>query len=58
MIRNGRPDHFGMKGMRERADLIDGKLTLWSRVGGGTEVELIVGGERIYASSGSGAEAE
>jgi len=57
-IRNGRPDHFGMKGMRERADLIDGKLTLWSRVGGGTEVELIVGGERIYASSGSGAEAE
>ncbi|MBB3176359.1 sensor histidine kinase [Variovorax sp. Sphag1AA] len=53
MVRNGRPNHFGMKGMRERAELIDGKLTLWSRLGSGTEVDLVVGGERIYASSGS-----
>ena len=32
--------HYGLPGMRERATLIGGKLTVWSEVEAGTEVEL------------------
>ena len=35
-----RPGHYGMRGMRERAKLLGGKLTVWSEVETGTEVEL------------------
>lgn len=38
--RGGRPGHWGLSGMRERAERIGGKLSLWSRPGAGTEVEL------------------
>lgn len=38
--------HFGLRGMRERATLIGGKLAVWSEVDAGTEVEL-----RISAGS-------
>ena len=34
--------HYGLPGMRERATLIGGKLTVWSEVDAGTEVELWV----------------
>src|SRR5262249_43170268 len=34
----GREGHFGMHGMRERAKVIGGKLTVWSAQGSGTEV--------------------
>ena len=34
--------HYGLPGMRERATLIGGKLTVWSEVNAGTEVELWV----------------
>ena len=36
----GREGHYGLPGMRERATLIGGKLTVWSEVDAGTEVEL------------------
>jgi glucose-6-phosphate-specific signal transduction histidine kinase len=32
--------HFGLNGMRERAKLAGGNLTVWSEVDAGTEVEL------------------
>jgi ligand-binding sensor domain-containing protein/signal transduction histidine kinase len=36
----GRDGHWGLSGMRERADRIGGKLRVLTRSGGGTEVEL------------------
>ena len=38
----GRPGHFGLPGMRERAEQIGAVLRLWSREGAGTEVEIRV----------------
>jgi ligand-binding sensor domain-containing protein/signal transduction histidine kinase len=37
-----REGHFGLRGMRERAKLIGGKLTVWSDLGAGTELELSI----------------
>jgi signal transduction histidine kinase len=36
----GRPGHWGLRGMRERAHVIGGKLVIWSRPGVGTEIHL------------------
>jgi nitrate/nitrite-specific signal transduction histidine kinase len=38
----GRIGHWGLRGMRERAERIGARLRLWSRVALGTEVELCV----------------
>jgi signal transduction histidine kinase len=43
-----RPNHWGLQGMRERADKIGAQLKLWSRQATGTEVELIVPGATAY----------
>ena len=45
----GREGHFGLRGMRERAELIGGKLTLWSALEAGTELELSVPASHAYA---------
>jgi signal transduction histidine kinase len=45
----GRSGHFGLHGMRERAELIGGKLTVWSSPGSGTEIELTIPAARAYA---------
>jgi signal transduction histidine kinase len=34
--------HWGLVGMRDRAESIGAKLTIWSRPGAGTEVEISV----------------
>jgi signal transduction histidine kinase/ligand-binding sensor domain-containing protein len=47
----GREGHYGLRGMRERAKLLGGKLTVWSQRNSGTEVELIISAARAYASS-------
>jgi len=44
VLRMGRECHWGLKGMRERAEKIGGKLTFSSRTCGGTEVDLCVPG--------------
>src|SRR5208282_2511874 len=46
----GREGHFGLRGMRERAKLAGGKLTVWSGLDAGTEVELSIPGPRAYSS--------
>ena len=46
--------HFGLPGMRERAKLIGGKLTIWSEVEAGTEVELRVPAGIAYVSARRG----
>lgn len=48
---NGRPGHFGLQGMRERAEKIGGLLVVGSKGSRGTMVELIVPGAVAYASS-------
>ena len=47
----GRPGHFGLHGMRERATLIGARLDVWSKLHSGTEVELTVPASRAFASS-------
>ena len=42
VLRSGREGHWGLSGMRERAGEIGARLKVWSRVGGGTEVELSI----------------
>jgi signal transduction histidine kinase len=44
----GRAGHFGLRGMRERAKLMGGKLTVWSELDSGTEVELRIPASRAY----------
>jgi len=46
--RGGRPGHWGLSGMRERAELAGIAYRLASREGQGTEVELCVPAERAY----------
>lgn len=46
----GRPGHWGLQGMRERAQKIGGQLKFWSRPETGTEVELTVPGATAYQS--------
>ncbi len=45
----GREGHFGLAGMRERAEHIRGKLEVWSERGAGTEVELRLPASVAYA---------
>ena len=56
----GRPGHFGLAGMQERARLVGGKLAVWSELNSGTEIELTIPASIAYAtgrpmSSGKGA---
>ncbi len=50
----GRDGHFGLPGMRERANAMGGKLVLWSEVGAGTEVELIIPASSAYTTARRG----
>jgi len=40
ILRSGREGHWGLQGMRERAERIGAQLTLRSREGAGTEIDL------------------
>ena len=51
---DGREGHYGLHGMRERAKLVGGKLTIWSEENGGTEIELIIPASRAYAKATRG----
>jgi signal transduction histidine kinase len=48
---HGKEGHFGLPGMRERATLIGAKLTIWSEVDSGTEVELRLPAYIAYATA-------
>jgi len=51
LSQQGKEGHFGLPGMRERATLIGGKLTIWSEVDAGTEVELRIPASAAYATA-------
>jgi signal transduction histidine kinase len=42
VLETGREGHWGLAGMRERAERIGARLKVWSRPSAGTEVEMIV----------------
>jgi signal transduction histidine kinase len=44
----GTSGHFGMPGMRERAQRIGSRLDFWSEEGAGTEVQLTVPASMAY----------
>jgi len=48
ILEDGRPGHYGLPGMRERAAEIGAKLDIWSGIGTGTEIDLSVPGSIAY----------
>ena len=54
IMKEGRSGHYGLPGMRERAEHIGGKLDVWSGPGAGTEIQLSIPGTVAFASSGPG----
>jgi signal transduction histidine kinase len=46
---DGRAGHFGLHGIRERAELMGGKVAVWSQMDSGTEVELSIPASKAYA---------
>jgi signal transduction histidine kinase/streptogramin lyase len=52
----GKDGHFGLRGMRERAARIAGKLTVTGSPSSGTEVKLVVPGKIIYRNTTSDSE--
>ena len=51
ILEEGRPGHYGLSGIRERAKQVGGKLDFWSRAGAGTEIELSIPGSIAYRTS-------
>ena len=51
VVTDGREGHFGLQGMRERAERIGSKLTLKSALNSGTEITLVVPGSVIFRKS-------
>jgi len=47
----GRGGHHGLPGMRERAELVGGKLAVWSELNCGCEIELTIPAGLAYARS-------
>ena len=48
VLSSGREGHWGLPGMRERAERIGARLKVWSRAGAGTEIELVVPGHVAF----------
>ena len=53
MISTGREGHFGLSGMRERANNIGAQFKVYSRPEGGTEAELSIPGRFAYETQSS-----
>jgi signal transduction histidine kinase len=48
MARQQKPGHFGLRGMAERASIVNGQLEVRGAIGAGTEIELRVPGRIAY----------
>ena len=51
VLHRGRVGHWGLPGMRERAQKVGGQLKIWSQVGAGTEIELAIPAPIAYPPS-------
>jgi signal transduction histidine kinase len=49
--KGGRAGHWGLPGVRERAQQMGAKLDIWSEVGAGTEVQLSVAASVAYENT-------
>ena len=54
LSRQGTEGHYGLPGMRERATIMGAKLTVWSDLDAGTEVDLRVPAGVAYATARKG----
>jgi signal transduction histidine kinase len=54
VLTSGRPNRFGLVGMRERALKLGAHLDIWSRPGAGTEVELRIPANIAFRSAAPG----
>ncbi len=54
VLQNGRNGHWGLSGMRERADRIGGKLHVFSRASAGTEIALTIPGRIAFQDQATG----
>jgi signal transduction histidine kinase len=48
LLEEGRPGHYGLPGMRERARQIGAEFTIWSGAETGTEIEVSIPGSIAY----------
>jgi ligand-binding sensor domain-containing protein/signal transduction histidine kinase len=51
VLETGREGHWGIRGMRERAERIGARLRVWSSPGRGTRVEMVVPGHIAFRSA-------
>ncbi len=51
VLQSGREGHWGLSGMRERAEKMGARLHVWSRLASGTEVELSVPSHVAFTSA-------
>ena len=51
IVDSGRPGHWGLRGMRERAKAMGAELNIRSHPGAGTEIELTIPAEVAYPDS-------
>lgn len=48
VVESGRPGHWGLLGMRERANQAGGQLNVWNSQGAGVEIELTIPSKIAY----------
>lgn len=48
ILNEGRSGHWGLLGLRERAQNIGGRLNIWSKTGAGTEIDLTIPSKIAY----------
>jgi len=58
VLLHGRDGHWGLLGMRERAQKIGAHVKIWSQESAGTEIELAVPGSVAYPLNTAGAQAK
>ena len=51
VLQSGRDGHWGLAGMRERAEGIGARLKVWSRANAGTEVELLIPSQVAFVTT-------
>ena len=47
----GRSGHWGLPGMRKRANLVGGQMEIWGELDSGTEIELRIPASIAYGTS-------
>ncbi len=48
IVETGKPGHWGLPGMRERANRVGADLNIWSRPNAGTEIDLTIPAQAAY----------